>query len=558
MDQSICAGNFEALLLQIRQSIAPDGVWQPRKWKKYPHLRKALAETHLPGFETIDEKIYAAKTGVLHRPVCAVCGGTVKLKNLVDGFRRTCSVKCAANDSQTKNKTSSTLRERYGSHHTQNKQWTSAEVKKRKENGSFEKAIKTLKSNIGATSVFALDTVKTKIEATNKERYGVKNPQQDPGVREKTRQTLQDRYGKNHSLPLLLGEKNPMKNRECVLSSRFTKLSKKPWHEIEKHSELLFVGVGKPHLFKCRVCENEFESERLSARCRCTEKSIETQIATFIKDLGFAVKRNDRRILNGMEIDILCAERNFAVEVDGLFWHGERNLSKRVKNVKTYHSEKTRMAAEKGIALIHISDEEWSYQADIVKSMIKHRLGITERSFFARSCEIKEIDAPTCRQFLERTHIQGFVGGKLRLGLFHKGTLVGAAVFGQSRFAPGIELIRLAFELNTQVIGGAGKLIKAGMKCLKADSLTSYADMRYGTGGVYEKLGFELKGTSDPGYWYISPTYRTHSRQAFQKHKLKRFETFDESLSEWENMKLAGYDRIWDCGHKKFVLSNVI
>ena len=30
-------------------------------------------------------------------------------------------------------------------------------------------------------------------------------------------------------------------------------------------------------------------------------------------------------------------------------------------------------------------------------------------------------------------------------------------------------------------------------------------------------------------------------------------EIFDESLSEWENMKLNGYDRIWDCGNYVFM-----
>jgi hypothetical protein len=24
-------------------------------------------------------------------------------------------------------------------------------------------------------------------------------------------------------------------------------------------------------------------------------------------------------------------------------------------------------------------------------------------------------------------------------------------------------------------------------------------------------------------------------------------------LSEWQNMQINGYDRIWDCGHMKFI-----
>lgn len=43
------------------------------------------------------------------------------------------------------------------------------------------------------------------------------------------------------------------------------------------------------------------------------------------------------------------------------------------------------------------------------------------------------------------------------------------------------------------------------------------------------------------------------SRQKYQKHKLKnKLEKFDPNLTEWENMQMNGYDRIWDCGNLVF------
>ena len=40
------------------------------------------------------------------------------------------------------------------------------------------------------------------------------------------------------------------------------------------------------------------------------------------------------------------------------------------------------------------------------------------------------------------------------------------------------------------------------------------------------------------------------SRLQFQKHMLEsKLEIFDSNLTEWENMQLNGYDRIWDCGN---------
>jgi len=32
----------------------------------------------------------------------------------------------------------------------------------------------------------------------------------------------------------------------------------------------------------------------------------------------------------------------------------------------------------------------------------------------------------------------------------------------------------------------------------------------------------------------------------------KKLANFNPNLSEWENMKNNGYDRIWDCGHLKY------
>ena len=43
----------------------------------------------------------------------------------------------------------------------------------------------------------------------------------------------------------------------------------------------------------------------------------------------------------------------------------------------------------------------------------------------------------------------------------------------------------------------------------------------------------------------------------FTKSKIsKKCDVFDEKLTEWENMQLNGYDRIWDCGLMVFKLEN--
>ena len=45
------------------------------------------------------------------------------------------------------------------------------------------------------------------------------------------------------------------------------------------------------------------------------------------------------------------------------------------------------------------------------------------------------------------------------------------------------------------------------------------------------------------------------NRMNYQKHSLeKKLQTFDANLSEWDNMQLNNFDRIWDCGNLKYKL----
>ena len=61
--------------------------------------------------------------------------------------------------------------------------------------------------------------------------------------------------------------------------------------------------------------------------------------------------------------------------------------------------------------------------------------------------------------------------------------------------------------------------------------------------------------TTSPSYWYFTTKQdKLYHRSTFQKHKLKNLlNVFDESKSEWDNMKANNYNRIWDCGTNVFV-----
>lgn len=128
------------------------------------------------------------------------------------------------------------------------------------------------------------------------------------------------------------------------------------------------------------------------------------------------------------------------------------------------------------------------------------------------------------------------------------------ATYGKRKITGGIskwELIRFCNKLHTTVIGGFSKLQKHfENNFLKPnEQIISYANLRYSNGNMYEKNGFKFLHSSSPSYWYIFNGELMH-RSLFQKHKLPNIlkENFDSNLTEWQNMKNNGYDRIWDCG----------
>ena len=70
--------------------------------------------------------------------------------------------------------------------------------------------------------------------------------------------------------------------------------------------------------------------------------------------------------------------------------------------------------------------------------MILNKLGKTPTKIYARKCEIREItDNKLVREFLDENHIQGFIGSKIRLGLFYENELVSLMMFGKRRVAMG-------------------------------------------------------------------------------------------------------------------------
>jgi hypothetical protein len=62
-------------------------------------------------------------------------------------------------------------------------------------------------------------------------------------------------------------------------------------------------------------------------------------------------------------------------------------------------------------------------------------------------------------------------------------------------------------------------------------------------------MGFKFSSTSKPGYWYIGKNYTERKH----RYSLRKNKSDDPALTVWQNRQAQGWDRIWDCGHAKWI-----
>jgi len=220
------------------------------------------------------------------------------------------------------------------------------------------------------------------------------------------------------------------------------------------------------------------------------------------------------------------------------------------------------MCESKEYRLITIFSDEWISNRSIVEKSLLHilKMDISKR-IYARKCNIKEITNDITNRFINDNHIQGTSVSSIRLGAFYEEELVGVMTFSKPSISKGSynqegiwELSRFCTSCN--VVGLASKMVKHFSRNYKWSVIFSYADRRWSIGNMYRAIGMDFVGYTSPNYWYFRGNKRYH-RFNFRKNVLKdKIDLFNENISEWENMKLNGWDRIWDCGNLKFEMKN--
>lgn len=473
------------------------------------------------------EKVYHFVNDLKERIICKnpTCNNYVKFKNSTIGYYDYCSIQCISNDPKIK------------------------EIKEKKSLDKF-----------GTKAPGMSEEVKKKMIKTNIKRYGGNSPLQNEKIKKKSKKTLMKNYGVD----------NPNKSLEIIERrvKSFSKNMKEKYLDIYKiygvynidyKNKKIYLKCEKDHicvmdldLFHNRIRTNTL----LCTICNPIDIHIsgqEIQLQNFVKEnYNGEIKLNNREILNPYELDVYLPNLKLAIEFNGLYYHSEKCVE------NNYHRKKTELAEKNNIKLIQVYEDDWLFKQDIVKSRILNLLGKSEK-IYARKCEIREInDNKLIREFLEKNHIQGYIGAKIKIGIFYKEELVSLMTFGNLRRSMGqksidgsYEMLRFCNKMNTAITGGASRMLKYFIEKYNPIEIISYADRSWSTGNSYFKLGFDLVEKTQPNYYYIINKERKY-RFLFRKDKLIK-DGFDPNKTEREIMLERKIYRIYDSGHLKFV-----
>lgn len=311
-----------------------------------------------------------------------------------------------------------------------------------------------------------------------------------------------------------------------------------------KHGE--YKQIAKDHMRGCGC-----------PKCGTGFSRYEEFIKKYLEKNNIKFIERDRNLLKPYELDFVLPDYELAIEINGVYWHGEQSGKD-----KYYHKTKTDKCNELGYRLIHLFEDDMQKER-VITSKLDSLLNINKKTIYGRKCVVREIDPKVKSKFLNKYHLQGNCKSDTSLGLFYKNKLISVMTFGKNR-SQETELNRFCSVFNFKILGAAGKLFKYYIRNYKYDYIVSYADLTLSVGGMYYKLGFERdisKKSERPDYKYYnrskSSFVRIH-KSKFRRSELKKeLDNFDESKSEWENMKDNGWDRIWDCGKMRMVYQKI-
>ncbi len=503
-----------------------------------------------------------------HKGNCVICKKPFLIKKLASPAV-TCSNHCSSilsHSAASEKKRKENSLKKYGTEFP-----TQAEsIKKKIQIGIEKSTIDTrfgserfrqkIKEKYNVENVSQIKEIKEKKANTSIANYGVSNPMQSAEVRKKQNAS----FNKNHNV------NTPREVGVNHLSewANLTEFIKKKKMNIEDLSE--YFGVKRDKMIReCRKQEMVHKVYQYGDFNSIKERDL----VNFLENEHPLIKyvRNDRKILNGKELDFFFPENNLAIEISPTSTHntlfGFNNSAGKEVN---YHKEKFSKCSKLGIDLITVFD--W-HDFEKIKEMIGSKLNNNQTTVFARKLEYKEYTELSKDLFdkLSQWHLLSLPSNfkrKNTVGVLtdQNNVVMGIALWANNADKNTKELKRLVFRPNYKIPGGASKLIKNFTKGRKeVRRIMTFSDCDLGQGKVYEKLNFSLIKDSAPSLNYYQPYYKKHIKNLSlvmqgADRLLATFPNYekigigDNLPTNREIVESYGFLPVYDCGYRKWEL----
>lgn len=506
---------------KLPPAISNDSWWNNRNALSIKEEIFFLTNEY-PSELTLPQRIWILKKG-LKIAKCKECGKNTKYNKDVNEFREFCSSVCVSRNREIKTKKEETCLKRYNKRHT-------FQVKEFK-----QKSRKTCQEKYGFVNHTRTEEFHRKRKSTCLKKYGTEFSFQNEEVKRKWRENNQNKYGVSHV-------------KQIHLDKRLINISDEELENIyNNHIEdkIPVYSISEDIGFSKHKLASILSNKGYNLKRFYSSKLQEDIYKLFSKDSEL----NNRKELEGLEIDIYFPKYRFGLEIDGIYWHSKDTSLKDFS-----HVTKIVRAEEKNIKLIRFNEIELNNKKDICLSIINNFLGRSEKKY-ARKGTVVKVTKQEEKDFFNKNHIQGYRPSSICYGIKFGNEILQMMSFGKSRYNRNVEweIIRSCNKVGHIILGGFSRLFSKFVKQHSPNSIITYADRRYFTGESYKNVGFEFSHYSDIGYHYYKG-FELFNRIKFQKHKLAGLlENFDPSLTEKENMINHGFRIYYDCGQAVYI-----
>lgn len=419
----------------------------------------------------------------------------------------------------------------------------------------LENSKKTMIDNYGVVSNFGRKEVIAKREATVSEKYGVTNVSHISEVKEKISEankekadralearinTVQEKYGVDNVTQIesvitkvKAAHKERRVNVKHVLPNGETAVDfAEKFGRSPTYARYIIKHYGE------QAAQDWIENSKKKAQSSLEMRFLENWDSTIVKPEFLGSKYlPEALVINRRIKPDFKFEYNgkvMYVETDGLAYHSEAHQDDRM-----YHFNKRKLMESLGLTYLQFHQDEIVYKGKIVNSIIKAKLGIFDRKFFARELVLKQVSQKDMDVFFLENHLMGTTLAK-GIGLYNGEELV--MCLSYKKEGNGIDIARVASKLNTNVYAGLTRLLSALEKQRGIEFIQSFVDLRYGTGHSLTLIGYEALEPFLSFKW-------TDGGFTFGRRKC----TAGNGKTEAENAAELGWCKIFDAGQQKFI-----